>query len=265
MTGDVFTVWPGAWLVAASGAVLIAGAVAPAFRGRLGAELSSWAVVTGGVASSSAFVWRGLAAGRVPLQNLYESMLAVGVAAAIVGVAGAREPAVRRCASCAAGLVLLGAALAPIPGRAIEAEAAILGVSPLLAWHVGAVSLAYALVLTNAGLGVAALMSVGGQRRRAASRLNRRATAAAAWSMALGIALGAWWAHDAWGRWWGFDAKETGALVVWLCLLVAQHGPRAARGRPALRRACWSLAAALAALVNWFVVTLWLPGLHGYA
>ena len=34
--------------------------------------------------------------------------------------------------------------------------------------------------------------------------------------LALGIALGAWWANSAWGRYWGWDPKETSALVTWL-------------------------------------------------
>lgn len=34
--------------------------------------------------------------------------------------------------------------------------------------------------------------------------------------LTVGLILGSLWAHAAWGRWWGWDAKETWALITWL-------------------------------------------------
>ena len=57
--------------------------------------------------------------------------------------------------------------------------------------------------------------------------------------LALGIALGAWWANSAWGRYWGWDPKETSALVTWLIYAGYLHA-RGLQGlaRQALGRGC---------------------------
>jgi cytochrome c-type biogenesis protein CcsB len=41
--------------------------------------------------------------------------------------------------------------------------------------------------------------------------------------LTLGLVLGAFWAHGAWGRAWGWDAKEIWALATWLIYLVYLH------------------------------------------
>ena len=41
--------------------------------------------------------------------------------------------------------------------------------------------------------------------------------------LTLGIALGARWAYDAWGRYWGWDAKETWALITWFTYVIYLH------------------------------------------
>ncbi len=82
--------------------------------------------------------------------------------------------------------------------------------------------------------------------------------------LALGIALGAWWANDAWGRYWGWDPKETSALVTWLIYAGYLHarGLRGWRGK----RAAWLLVAGYAGvLFTYFAVNLWVTGLHSYA
>src|SRR5207247_2121683 len=34
--------------------------------------------------------------------------------------------------------------------------------------------------------------------------------------LTFGIAMGAVWAHESWGRYWGWDPKETWAAITWL-------------------------------------------------
>lgn len=41
--------------------------------------------------------------------------------------------------------------------------------------------------------------------------------------LTVGVALGARWAYDAWGRYWGWDAKETWAFITWLVYLIYLH------------------------------------------
>ena len=82
--------------------------------------------------------------------------------------------------------------------------------------------------------------------------------------LALGVALGAWWANDAWGRYWGWDPKETSALVTWLIYAGYLHarGLRGWRGK----RSMWLLVIAYGAvLFTYFAVNLWVSGLHSYS
>lgn len=82
------------------------------------------------------------------------------------------------------------------------------------------------------------------------------------WTFA--VIAGAIWAEQAWGRYWGWDPKETAALVTWLLYASYLHArsTRGWRGRPA----AWLAVAAYAALlITYFVVNLWVVGLHSYA
>jgi cytochrome c-type biogenesis protein CcsB len=82
--------------------------------------------------------------------------------------------------------------------------------------------------------------------------------------LAAGIALGAYWADHAWGRYWGWDPKETSALVTWLVYGVYLH-MRGLRNWSGTRSA-WVLVVAFGAVMfTYFVVNLWVSGLHSYA
>jgi cytochrome c-type biogenesis protein CcsB len=82
--------------------------------------------------------------------------------------------------------------------------------------------------------------------------------------LALGIALGAWWANDAWGRYWGWDPKETSALVTWLIYAGYLHG-RGLRGWRGKRSAMVLIVGYAAVMFTYFAVNLWVSGLHSYA
>ncbi len=82
--------------------------------------------------------------------------------------------------------------------------------------------------------------------------------------LAAGIALGAYWADHAWGRYWGWDPKETSALVTLLIYGVYLH-MRGLRNWSGTRSA-WVLVVAFGAVMfTYFVVNLWVSGLHSYA
>jgi ABC-type transport system involved in cytochrome c biogenesis permease subunit len=82
--------------------------------------------------------------------------------------------------------------------------------------------------------------------------------------LALGIALGAYWASQAWGRYWGWDPKETSALLTWLAYGVYfhLHGLRRWAGN---RSAIVLILAYGFVLFSYFAVNLWVSGLHSYA
>ncbi|HZP57392.1 MAG TPA: cytochrome c biogenesis protein CcsA, partial [Dehalococcoidia bacterium] len=82
--------------------------------------------------------------------------------------------------------------------------------------------------------------------------------------LALGIALGAWWANSAWGRYWGWDPKETSALVTWLIYAGYLHA-RGLRGWKGKRAAGILVVGYVGVLFTYFAVNLWVSGLHSYA
>ena len=82
--------------------------------------------------------------------------------------------------------------------------------------------------------------------------------------LAIGIALGAYWANSAWGRYWGWDPKETSALVTWLIYGIYLH-IRGLRNWSGTRSAVVLIAGFGAVMFTYFAVNLWVSGLHSYA
>lgn len=261
-------------LLTVAGAVYLLGAVAftiTAARDHARARaLGTCALVIAIALHAAAFFMRGHVAERLPVQNLFESLVAASLIGGVIALVLhrlTREPVIAL-AGCVAGAAGIAAGvLLPIPGRDVEPEAAILAGAPLLAWHVGVILTADAFIVLGA---VVSLLYLRAPRARSASleRLDRAQVLLAQLSfitLAAGILLGAWWAHDAWGRWWGWDPKETWALITWLVYLVSIHW-RATDRPPRPRRTAWlNIAGAVLALWSFFGVNLLFPGLHSYA
>ncbi|MGH8896944.1 MAG: c-type cytochrome biogenesis protein CcsB [Egibacteraceae bacterium] len=82
------------------------------------------------------------------------------------------------------------------------------------------------------------------------------------WTFA--VMAGAVWAEEAWGRYWGWDPKETGAFFTWVLYAAYLHA-RSTHGWRG-RGAAWiGVAAFLALMVTFYVVNLFVVGLHSYA
>lgn len=233
---------------------------------------------------------RGLAAGRVPLGNMYEFVLAAGLA----GAAAWLVLLARRPDRTAGGRTVRGVglfvtlALALLLGAAGRIHTRVEPLVPALdsAWlriHVGAAALSTGLLLVGfvatalylvrlrqdaalaAGRRAAPSGTIGrlpepGSLDRLAARVHQLAFPI--WTFA--IVAGAIWAEAAWGRYWGWDPKETWAFISWVLYACYLHARSTAgwRGRPA---ALVALLAFATMLVNLFVVNLLLTGLHSYA
>ncbi|MGB4860845.1 MAG: cytochrome c biogenesis protein CcsA [Tepidiformaceae bacterium] len=161
---------------------------------------------------------------------------------------------------------------------------------PLLTIHVSVMMLSYA-VLTVAFCGAAVYLVQGGEGQRrfaslpsaeAAGDLAHKAVMVGFPMLALGIALGAWWANSAWGRYWGWDPKETSALVTWLSMAAYFHaraGTGSVAGAPGIRKIVpqrirrgwrpdpmwWLIVMWALVMFTYFAVNLWVSGLHSYA
>jgi cytochrome c-type biogenesis protein CcsB len=82
------------------------------------------------------------------------------------------------------------------------------------------------------------------------------------WTFA--IIAGGIWAESAWGRYWGWDPKETWSFITWVLYAGYLHA-RATAGWKG-RKAAWvAVAAALALIVDYYVVNIFVVGLHSYA
>ncbi|MEO1130645.1 MAG: cytochrome c biogenesis protein CcsA [Planctomycetota bacterium] len=230
------------------------------------------AYVLGLCAQVLSLAMRAVVAGRLPLQNQYESLAVLALLCAAVGglwAVRARQPRIAIVGAGAAFCMLLMAEHAGVPGAAVEPEPAILATSSLLAYHVAIMLLAYGIIVIGGVLGGMALWRRA--RQGDASELApsvRTAMHLSFWTLGIGILLGAWWAERAWGRWWAFDAKETWALITWLVYLVGVHMP-AAEGMSRVKREGWMAVLAILGLIcmlwTYFGVNLLMNSLHAYA
>jgi ABC-type transport system involved in cytochrome c biogenesis permease subunit len=210
---------------------------------------------------------RGLAAGRLPLGNLYESLLVLSL------VLGLKSAAFRARGELGAGLK---AALA-IPGCAVLAAALLFPAelrriagtepalrSPWMALHVPAVMAGYASIAFAACAAAVERRRAGAERRRTGG-VDRSKTDPVArearlgvFLLGLGIVAGGVWAQECWGAFWTWDPKETWALITWLLVLAAAH-PVGRTARDVLLILCVG-----AMLFTYFGVSFLLPGLHAY-
>ncbi len=80
----------------------------------------------------------------------------------------------------------------------------------------------------------------------------------------FGVMTGAIWAEETWGRYWGWDPKETGSFFTWVLYAAYLHA-RSTHGWRG-RRAAWvAVVAFFALMITFYVVNLFIVGLHSYA
>jgi cytochrome c-type biogenesis protein CcsB len=140
----------------------------------------------------------------------------------------------------------------------------------ILGAHVATMMMSYSVLTVSFGAAVLYLVQ-NGERRFARlpsgetlEEIANRSVLIGFPMLTLGIALGAYWANQAWSRYWGWDPKETSALVTWLIYAGYLHA-RNLRGWKG-KGSAWVLIVAFAAvLFTYFAVNLWVSGLHSYA
>ena len=248
-----------------------------------GATMAAWAGL-GCLLVSLAARW--LAVEHAPWSNMYEFTVAfaTGILAFYVIFERVYATDARGRSARALGLVALPAVLAMLATSVAFFPAEVHPLVPalqnadLLAIHVAAMILAYAALSVSFAAAVLYLAQGRDSRPggREFERFSRLPSAAALDEIAYksvmvgfpllagGIALGAYWANSAWGRYWGWDPKETSALLT-LFIYAAYLHTHSLRGW-AGKRSAWVLVAGFGAvLFTYFVVNLWVSGLHSYA
>ncbi|MBE7518846.1 MAG: cytochrome c biogenesis protein CcsA [Thermoflexaceae bacterium] len=271
-----------------AGAVTVTGASGTpgAGVGRLATTLTALtsAALMGAVAA------RWAAVEHPPLSNLYEFTVAFAMAIVVAYLAFEAASGLRRAGVVALPIVAAMLLIATRFPSEVTPLVPALQNARLLTLHVTVIMASYA-VLTVAFCGAAIYLAQGGEGQRrfgwlpgaeAAGDLAHRAVLVGFPLLGLGIALGAWWANDAWGRYWGWDPKETSALVTWLSIVAYFHaraGSGSVAGAPGIRKLVpervrrgwrpdpmwWLVVMWALVMFTYFGVNLWVSGLHSYA
>jgi ABC-type transport system involved in cytochrome c biogenesis permease subunit len=248
------------------------------------------------------FIIRWILSGRgwhlPPLTNQFESILAAAVLACLAAIV--LEILFRRwffalAASIFSCVSLLTAYFnQDAVGWQIEAPHGILN-TPILAWHVATLMIGYAVIGMSLVISISYLIVAAVERSKSrdgvlsagidlASGADSEALPAqpsllvdldrsnliliqlGCWLVGVGVALGAFWGDQAWGRWWGWDPKETWGLETFLVYLGIVH---ARYVLPRHKRGVWTAALAIVGCAvmafTWFGVNYLLSGLHSYA
>lgn len=244
--------------------------------GRLGSILTYLLAVT----LFMTLMFRVIITGHAPWVNMYEASIALAEFLVLAYIFFEVRYQTRALGIAAAGFATLLLLFAIWVGAAFnQAEPVIfkqitpaLQDNPILTIHVSMMIVSYAFFIVAFACGVIMLVQGDAAKPRfawlptteAVDELGYRAVTIGFPLLALGIALGAWWANYAWGHYWSWDPKETSALITWLVYAVYLHarGMRGWSGKPI----AWLLIAGFAAtLFTYFGVSFIVPGLHSYS
>ena len=240
----------------------------PESLGRLG-TVTTWAAAAF-VAVSLFARWRE--AGHAPWSNMWEFTVAFAGGVMLFYIVFERWYGQKSIGSFVQPVVLalMAVAAAFFPSEVRPLVPALQN-QDLLAIHVALMILAYGALSVSFGTGVMYLVQGGDKNRfarlpkaRLLDEIGYRSVMVGFPLLALGIALGAYWGNSAWGRYWGWDPKETSALVTWLIYAAYLH-TRGLRGWTGTRAAVILVLGFIGVLFTYFVVNLWVSGLHSYA
>ena len=231
-----------------------------------------------------AITFRGLSVGRWPLGNMYEFSLAAGFAVSLVYCVMSLTRDLRWLGLFIAIPVLLdlGSAITVLYAESAQLVPALNSYWLLI--HVAAATVCIGAFTVGAALSGLYLVAQAAedrvtnglapgrsaaiaQRVPAADRLDLLAYRIHAfmspiWTFA--VIAGAIWAEAAWGRYWGWDPKETWAFITWVFYAAYLHA-RATVGWRGRKAAYIALAGYGAIIFNYFIVNIYVQGLHSYS
>ena len=229
--------------------------------------------VAGMVAMCAGFGMRIAISGRAPVTNMYESVIYVGLGAALFGLIFELIYRKRYILTAAAAVSTVALILADnCPAHldpTIHPLQPVLRSNFWLTTHVMTITLSYAafalaLGIANITLGYFIARSSRRDTITALSQFTYKVLQVGVLLLAAGTILGGVWADYSWGRFWGWDPKEVWALIALLGYLAVLHARYVKWvghfGLAACAVACFSLV-----VVAWYGVNFVLgAGLHSY-
>ena len=228
-----------------------------------------WILLAGFAMHIAYTVWRGIAAGHIPLANQFEFASGFAWAAVVIGFVlyrRLRQEWPMTAAMPVAFLMLSYAAFQPMEIKELMPALR----STWFALHIGSAIFSYASFAIAGGLGVSYLLQLRKGKDETDERLIQtdymiyRLISLGFLLLTVVIFSGAIWAEQAWSTWWSWDPKETWALITWIFYAIVLH-QRMRKGWRGKRIAWMSVIAVILVLFTFAGVNLLLPGLHSYA
>lgn len=234
--------------------------------GRFGTMLAWFSVIFQGLS----ILFRSIAAGRLPLSNMYEFSKTFIFLVVLLYLIFERWYGIRQVGTVvmpiAMGMALYVWSL-PVSLREVDPLIPALQNLPLMTIHVGFAILAYATFAVSFAAAVLYLVADGRDIKWLPSPdllddLAYRAVTIGFPAMTLVLILGSVWAYRAWGTYWNWDPKETASLFTWLIYGVYLH-TRSLNGWRGRRSAMVLLVGFGATMFTYFGNYIF-GGLHAY-
>jgi cytochrome c-type biogenesis protein CcsB len=234
--------------------------------GRFGSMLAAF----GAFFAFLAILFRGIAAERVPLSNMFEFSLTFVFAITIMYLIFERMYKTRQLGAIVISLAFLMTVylwILPAELREVDPLIPALQARPIMTFHVSSAIFAYATFAVSFAAGALFLIRNKWNVSWLPSKemlddIGFRAVTIGFPLLSMVLILGSVWAHDAWGVYWSWDPKETSALFTWLVYAVYLH-TRTLRGWRGTRSA-WILMFGFAAVLFTYYGNYFFGGLHAY-
>lgn len=249
------------------------------FKRDLPGKVATWVAAVGLAGNIAGFFLRWIESyqlgfGRIPLSNLYESLVFFAICIAIVYLVVEQKYKNRVMGAFTfplAFLALAYASLSPNISDRIQPLVPALKSNWLIV-HVITCFIGYAAFAIAFGVSIMFILRQRSEsehgllarlpRPKVLDELTYRLVLFGFLFLTIGILSGAVWANSAWGRYWGWDPKETWSLITWFVYATLIHA-RMMRNWNGKRVAWLSVVGFGAVMFTYFGVNL-LPGLHSY-
>jgi cytochrome c-type biogenesis protein CcsB len=250
------------------------------FKKDLPGKVATWVAAVGLAGNIAGFFLRWIESyqmgfGRVPLSNLYESLVFFAICIAIVYLVVEQKYKNRVMGAFTFPLAFLALAYASLSPNISDRIQPLMPAlkSNWLIVHVVTCFIGYAAFAIAFGVSIMFILRQRSNyehgllsklpRPKVLDELTYRLVLFGFLFLTIGILSGAVWANSAWGRYWGWDPKETWSLITWFVYATLIHA-RMMRNWNGKRVAWLSIVGFGAVMFTYFGVNL-LPGLHSYA
>lgn len=216
----------------------------------------------------SAYVWRWYDSRHIPMQNLFDIFLCLGVIIYPLSIVCLKLLRIGLSTiDMFLGIIILFPIGFVFPEQTQQPPPALQ--SPLFIPHVGILVLAYIFMAKAAGQ---ALLHLAGYRQANSKLLSPepatyKLICAGFPLLTFGLIIGSFWAQMAWGSWWSWDPKESWTLAALLVYAIYLYFRSLFADRFSRLNSLLALAGFAFILITllWANLSKLFPGLHNYA